>query len=350
VGVLVLGLTLGGAMYFQLEKRVTLVVDGSPQAVRTFDATVADVLAEAGISLGVHDEVSPAPEASVTEGLEIEVLLGKQITLVLNGTRREVWVTGGKTVAEVLDLINVRAGRGAYVEPSRGATVGHGDTIVFQEAISVRVTVEGTTHDVITNAVDVGSLLDSLGVVVGARDRVTPSVDAELDEGMLIRVVRVNVRQAVANEPIPFEVVVKYDGSMYQGQQKVTRQGQDGLRRTVYRIRTEDGKQVARSVLSTEVVRSPVSQIVVKGTKPPVTNSQTGEATWYHRDGMVAAHKTLPFGTQVTVTNLANGQKVTVVINDRGPYGEGRIIDLSDDAFAQIAPLGAGVINVRITW
>ncbi|HEV2930040.1 MAG TPA: ubiquitin-like domain-containing protein, partial [Propionibacteriaceae bacterium] len=154
-------------MYFQLEKRVTLVVDGSPQAVRTFDATVADVLADAGISLGAHDEVSPAPQASVTEGLEIEVLLGKQITLVLNGTRREVWVTGGKTVAEVLDLINVRAGRGAYVEPSRGATVGHGDTIVFQEAVSVRVTVEGTTHDVITNAVDVGSLLDSLGVVVG---------------------------------------------------------------------------------------------------------------------------------------------------------------------------------------
>ena len=92
-------------MYFQLEKRVTLVVDGRPQAVRTFDSTVAEVLADAGISLGAHDEVTPAPQASLTEGLEIEVLLGKQITLVLNGTRREVWVTGGKTVAEVLELI-----------------------------------------------------------------------------------------------------------------------------------------------------------------------------------------------------------------------------------------------------
>jgi resuscitation-promoting factor RpfB len=337
-------------MYFQLEKRVTLVVDGQPQAVRTFDSTVADVLTDAGISLGTHDEVTPAPHASVTEGLEIEVLLGKQIALVLNGTHREVWVTGGKTVAEILELINVRAGRNAYVEPSRGATVDDGDTIVFQEAVSVRVTVEGETRDVITNAVDVGSLLDSLGVVLGARDRVTPSVKAELEGGMAIRVVRVNLRQAVVTEPIPFQVEVKYDGSMYQGQQKVTRQGEQGLRRTVYRIRTEDGKEVARSVVSAHVVRKSVSQIVVKGTKPPVTNSQTGQATWYHRDGMVAAHKTLPFGTQVTVTNLANGQKVTVVINDRGPYGEGRIIDLSDDAFAQLAPLGAGVINVRITW
>jgi rare lipoprotein A len=64
----------------------------------------------------------------------------------------------------------------------------------------------------------------------------------------------------------------------------------------------------------------------------------------------VAAHQTLPFGTRVNVVNLANGNRVTVVINDRGPYIDGRIIDLSDDAFAQLAPLGAGTISVRISW
>jgi rare lipoprotein A len=51
----------------------------------------------------------------------------------------------------------------------------------------------------------------------------------------------------------------------------------------------------------------------------------------------------------VTVTNLDNGKSVTVVINDRGPYG-GRSIDLSEEAFAQIAPLGQGVAHVRLTW
>jgi rare lipoprotein A len=57
----------------------------------------------------------------------------------------------------------------------------------------------------------------------------------------------------------------------------------------------------------------------------------------------------LPFGTVVTVTNLANGNRVQVVINDRGPFG-GRIIDLSDQAFARIAPLSQGVCQVRLTW
>jgi resuscitation-promoting factor RpfB len=337
-------------MYFQLEKRVTLVVDGEPTLVRTFDSRVGDVLSEAGIDVGAHDEVAPSPDAAVTDGMAVTVLLAKQVTLVLDGEREAIWVAGDKTVADVLELINVRAGRGAYVEPSRGATVEHGDTIVFRDAISVRVTVEGKTRDVLTNAVDVATLLDSLGVMVGPRDRVTPSTRAELAEGMAIRVVQVNVRKAAVEEAIPFHVQVKYDDSMVQGQQKVTREGKPGLRRTVYRVRTEDGKEVSRNVVRTTVLREPATQVVVKGTKPPATNSQVGEATWYHRVGMVAAHKTLPFGTEVTVTNLANGKKVTVVINDRGPYGAGRIIDLSDDAFAQIAHLGAGVVDVRITW
>jgi rare lipoprotein A len=49
------------------------------------------------------------------------------------------------------------------------------------------------------------------------------------------------------------------------------------------------------------------------------------------------------------VTNVATGESVVVVINDRGPFG-GRIIDLSDEAFARLAPLGQGVMQVRLAW
>ena len=73
-------------------------------------------------------------------------------------------------------------------------------------------------------------------------------------------------------------------------------------------------------------------------------------ATTTRADGLTAAHRTLPFGTVVTVTNLANGATVTVVINDRGPFIDGRIIDLNKQAFEAIAALDSGVIQVRITW
>jgi rare lipoprotein A len=63
---------------------------------------------------------------------------------------------------------------------------------------------------------------------------------------------------------------------------------------------------------------------------------------------MTAAHKTLPFGSEVKVTNLNNGKSVTVRINDRGPFVKGRIIDLSRAAFSQIANLDRGVVKVEI--
>jgi rare lipoprotein A len=64
---------------------------------------------------------------------------------------------------------------------------------------------------------------------------------------------------------------------------------------------------------------------------------------------MTAASPWLPFGTHVTVTSLSSGKTVTVVINDRGPFGGG-IIDLSKEAFAQLAPTSTGLIQVRLDW
>ncbi len=63
---------------------------------------------------------------------------------------------------------------------------------------------------------------------------------------------------------------------------------------------------------------------------------------------MTAAHRTLPFGTQVRVTNKSNGRSVVVTINDRGPFVRGRIIDLSTGAAGVIGMMGAGVAPVTV--
>ena len=61
-----------------------------------------------------------------------------------------------------------------------------------------------------------------------------------------------------------------------------------------------------------------------------------------------AAHKKLPFGTKVKVTNIKNGKSVIVKINDRGPFVKGRIIDLTRSAFNSIGDLNSGIISVEI--
>lgn len=63
---------------------------------------------------------------------------------------------------------------------------------------------------------------------------------------------------------------------------------------------------------------------------------------------LTAAHQTLPFGTRVRVTNLENGKSVVVRINDRGPFAEGRIIDLSYQAAKKIGMLKKGTAEVSI--
>jgi rare lipoprotein A len=77
-----------------------------------------------------------------------------------------------------------------------------------------------------------------------------------------------------------------------------------------------------------------------------------GQATWYDPpwSGLTAASPWIPFGTHVTVTDVATGQTVIVVISDRGPFSPGRIIDLSPEAFSVLSPLGRGVLDVRISW
>ncbi len=77
-------------------------------------------------------------------------------------------------------------------------------------------------------------------------------------------------------------------------------------------------------------------------------NKRTASGELHKRGGNTAAHMTLPFGTQVKVTNLANGKSVVVRVNDRGNFARGRIIDLSRAAFSAIGNPRSGLIKVRI--
>ncbi|MFA5948577.1 MAG: septal ring lytic transglycosylase RlpA family protein, partial [Candidatus Gracilibacteria bacterium] len=78
-----------------------------------------------------------------------------------------------------------------------------------------------------------------------------------------------------------------------------------------------------------------------------VQGNGTASGETFDMNVFTAAHKTLPFGTIVKATNLANGKSVEVKINDRGPYGAGRVLDLSSSAFKELAPLSTGVITIQ---
>ncbi|MGH8102661.1 MAG: septal ring lytic transglycosylase RlpA family protein [Chthoniobacterales bacterium] len=80
----------------------------------------------------------------------------------------------------------------------------------------------------------------------------------------------------------------------------------------------------------------------------PFDGRRASNGEIYDMDKLTAAHRTLPFGTMVRVTNLNNGKSTTVRITDRGPFVENRIIDLSRAAAREIESVGPGVVPVRV--
>lgn len=77
------------------------------------------------------------------------------------------------------------------------------------------------------------------------------------------------------------------------------------------------------------------------------SGNQTASGERFHPEGMTAAHRTLPFGTQLLVTNPRNGRSVRVRISDRGPFIKGRCLDLAFGAARVIGLDGIGAVNIE---
>ena len=81
---------------------------------------------------------------------------------------------------------------------------------------------------------------------------------------------------------------------------------------------------------------------------PVFHGRRTANGERFNTNAMTAAHRSLPFGTRVRVTNLENGRRVVVRVDDRGPYVGGRVIDLSAAAARHLDMVEDGVVRVRV--
>ena len=221
--------------------------------------------------------------------------------------------------------------------------------------VTVTVLHDGKTDTKSSTATTVGGVLRLMRLTVGSLDKVSPSVTTALTDGGTVRLVRVTQSIERQDLKIPFKQVNHNSDKVELGDSKVAQGGADGLSQKVLKKTYQDGNLVSTVLAATQVVRAARDQITLVGTRRPHFVSheggESGLATWYGIGGLTAASRHLPFGTVVRVTNVATGATVDVVIRDRGPYaGDDRVIDLSPAAFSQIAPLGSGIVAVKVEW
>jgi len=103
-----------------------------------------------------------------------------------------------------------------------------------------------------------------------------------------------------------------------------------------------------RDVKSAKGVRNYTEVGIASWYGKPFHGRRTANGEVYNMHKLTAAHRTLPFGVKVRVTNLQNNRQIVVRINDRGPFKKGRIIDLSKAAAKQLKMIDDGVIKVKI--
>lgn len=336
----------GGLAYVAIQKTVTLIVDeGHPEAVRTMSTSVGDLLETEGIVLGAGDLVTPAAVTPLADGMTVLVDLRPSTTETPVAGDVGVWVMEGVSAPHL--MLAARSTEGWFTAGAPGGP---------SSVVAATVVVKGKDHDVVTNAATVRELLSAMGIEPDGDDRILPSPRTPITNEMRIRWDAIAFRTQAVRVPIPYTTSAEYTDRLDPGEERLIRAGVDGVMIERTRVTFRNGEAVRRVVLSRTVVTEAVSALRQVGraeTSDGGSNGmQVGEASWYGfapGDGLTAAHPWLPFGTVVTVENLENGRSVQVVINDRGPFG-GRVIDLSDEAFARIAPLFQGVCQVQLTW
>jgi uncharacterized protein YabE (DUF348 family) len=350
VRAIVVLLALAGPLIaFAGEKSVTVDVDGHVRHVRTYATNPRALLRRTGVHIGRDDLVT----GRIANGGRIAFRRAKPITLLVDGKPTPV-VTHGLTVGQGLADLGLHPGAKDFVYPAVQTPLQRDMSVSVRNAVHSKVRVDGRLRDVVSAGATVSELLTQAGISVGPHDYVIPSSAAKPADGMWIRVVRVQRQISETSVAVPFEDVVKRDSSLQSGVRRVVQTGAEGLE--LHRTLTvlEDGRVVSRQLVSVRTLRSAENRIVRIGTAEPSFSgsgqSQDGLASWYRSDGLTAAHPSLPIGTIVRVTNTANGRSVNVRIVDRGPYVDGRIIDLSDEAFSRLASLGDGTIHVHVSY
>ncbi len=253
-------------------KSVDLSVDGKVSSVRVFGSTVADVLAAKDVHLGAHDVVLPSANSPVHDGETISVRHARMLTLTVDGSTAKYWTTA-TSVGQALDRLGY-ANPDATLSASRSEHLGRrGLSLVMTTPKKVTVVADGKKRAVVSSQPDVAGLLHEAGVRLGAMDRVRPALPTAVTAGSTIVVNRVSQKTVTSTVAIRFSTVTKTDSSMYAGQSRTEKAGRAGVKKVTTKRLVIDGKVRKSTVVSSTVIRKPVTRVLVVGTKKRPTPS-----------------------------------------------------------------------------
>ena len=296
--------TMSRAQALEGEGRIITVYDrGTVSTFLSTETTVETALGDAEIIIEPHDVVEPAlNEELVGDEYNINIYRSRTV-LVVDGPVKSKIVTAHQTPR----LIAQAAGVTLYTEDSvsleRSTNVletGGSLQAIVDRATPFTFDVYGETTTARTQAETVGGLLQEKGIELASNDRVQPSEDTSITEGMSVRVWREGRQTITQSEPVAFETQEIRDGDRPVGYREVRTSGVAGTQNVTYEVVIQDGQEVSREKIASIVTKQPTKEVVVVGIKPvimPYTGGGTKtewlaasnipEESWGYADFMV---------------------------------------------------------------
>jgi uncharacterized protein YabE (DUF348 family)/3D (Asp-Asp-Asp) domain-containing protein len=191
--------------------------------------------------------------------------LMKTITVAVDGKEYKV-VTFSSTYAKALESKAIAVGPEDKTAPSLTSKIEEGSTIKITRAANLKVNVDGKLVSVVSAEASVADMLSAEGIKLSEYDKVSPSKDAQLKDGLEISIVRVTTSDITDVSPVAFETVTNADSTLKKGATKIVQDGVQGEKNTVTRVFYENGTEVSRSVVSEAVTKEPVNKVVASGT------------------------------------------------------------------------------------
>ena len=215
---------------------------------------------------GWHAGITAAFIAIIAVVIVYTTMIPREVNATINGEEL-TFSSKAHTVEGFLEEENIDFCEEDYISVSPEAFIYDGIALEINHATDFKVTADGKTKKYKSLANTVGDALKDVDVKVGDNDIVKPGIDAMLTKDLEIVIQRVEIKESVEEEEVPFKTVNKDDSSLDEGTTKVVTEGVKGKDKVTYEITYIDGKEASRKEIKREHVTAAVDKVVANGTR-----------------------------------------------------------------------------------
>ena len=247
-----------------LSKDVTIKDGEEITKFRTLHSETNAVLKQAGINIGEQDKIVRTDANS--KQVDIAIKRAFSVSVFFDGDWHSFSANDG-TVADLLTKNNIPFGENFHASVDLNAALVPNMQITISKMIPVNISVDGRNDAVSVPEGSVLNALNFLNITLSQDDSVNEPLDKLVEDGMNIIVNRVEIKEITEKETIPFSTEVKKSDTLERGNFKIETSGANGEKEVTKRVKYVDGNLVQTDILSENILKNPVNQVKIVGTK-----------------------------------------------------------------------------------